>query len=142
MSHQQGPDEDRDRVIADTGWGIKPDDQPSNAAEAAGRASPTYRYDPGEPDVVRRILLAQRRGFNTANRVRVESGRMLIFDINRDAFTVEGLGYGSEHLIPLLQTLGASFNPEELRRVPPDDPTSREYPLSRAWAWGAERPAG
>jgi len=137
----QGPadPESRDRVIADTGWGIKPDDQPANAAEAAGRSPTTYRYDPSEPDVVRRILLAQRRGFNTANRVRVERGRTSILDINGDAFVVEGLGYGDENLIALLQRLGAAFNPQHLRQLPADEPTPREFGLSRAWAWGAER---
>jgi hypothetical protein len=90
---------------------------------------------------VRRILLAQRRGFNTANRVRVERGRTTIIDINRDEFVVEGLGYGDANLIPLLRDLGAAFDPQELHRVSPDDPTAREFPLSRAWAWGAERPA-
>ena len=62
---------DRDRKIVDTGWGIKPDDQPSNTAEAGDAVQRSYRYDPTEPDVIRRILLAQRRGFNTANRVRI-----------------------------------------------------------------------
>ena len=138
MSQQQDRAE-RDKVIADTGWGIKPDDQPANASEAAGRASNVYRYDPTEPDLVRRIMVAQRRGFNTANAVRVERGRTLIFDINRDAFVVEGLGYGDENLIALLQALGAAFNPEELRRLGPDESTPRQFPLSRAWAWGAER---
>ena len=138
MSQQQHRPE-RDRVIADTGWGIKPDDQPANAAEAAGRASQTYRYDPNEPDLVRRILLAQRRGFNTANRVRVERGRMAIIDINRDEFVVEGLGYGDANLVKLLGALGAAFDPEQLVQISPDDPVPREVALSRAWAWGAER---
>ena len=132
---------ERDRPIADSGWGIKPDDQPSNASEAAHRASPVYRYDPHEPNVVRRILLAQRRGFNIANGVRVERGRTTIIDINRDEFVVEGLGYGDVNLIPLLRDLGAAFDPQDLSRVSRDDPTAREFPLSRAWAWGAERPA-
>ena len=131
--------QERDRVIADSGWGVKPDDQPANASEAAHRASRVYRYDPGEPDVVRRILLAQRRGFNTANRVRVERGRIAIIDINRDEFVVEGLGYGDENLVPLLQNLGAAFDPEDLRRLGPDESAAREFALSRAWAWGAER---
>jgi hypothetical protein len=132
---------DRDRVIADTGWGIKPDDQPANAAEAGPGAPRTYRYDPNEPDVVRRLLLAQRRGFNTANRVRVEAGRTSIIDINGDAFVIEGLSYGDQNLIVLLQRLGAAFNPQELKRLTPNEPTSREFKLSRAWAWGAERPS-
>ena len=130
---------DRDRVIADTGWGIKPDDQPANAAEAAGRADHTYRYDPAEPDVVRRILLAQRRGFNTANRVRVEPGRTVILDLNGDPFTVEGLSYGDENLIALLQRLGAPFDPQAFRQFTRDERNTREFTLTRAWAWGSER---
>jgi hypothetical protein len=130
---------ERDRKIADSGWGIKPDDQPANAAEVAGRAASSYRYDPNEPDVIRRILLAQRRGFNTANSVRIEPGRTLIFDINKDAFVIEGLSFGDENLIEVLKNLGAAFNPQELREVKADENTSREFPLSRVWAWGAER---
>ena len=136
-AHPRQPE--RDRVIADSGWGVKPDDQPANAAEAAGRSEPVYRYDPREQDVVRRILRAQRKGFNTANRVRVECGRTAIIDINRDEFIVEGLGYGDDNLVPLLEALGAAFNPEELRRLGADEAVPREFPLSRAWAWGAER---
>src|SRR4029453_6413506 len=104
-----------------------------------GRAPRSYRYDPAEPDLVRRIVVAQRRGFNTATLVRVERGRTLIFDINRDAFVVEGLGYGDEYLIALLQALGAAFDPGELRKLGPDEARAREFALSRAWAWGAER---
>jgi len=140
MSHNRYVSE-RDRQIADTGWGIKPDDQPSDAREAGARSCPTWSYDPAEPDVVRRMLLAQRRGFNTANRVRVERGRTTIIDINGDGFVIEGLSFGDENLIVLLQRLGAAFDPQALRRVAPDDPTPRELTLSRAWAWGAERPA-
>ena len=133
---------DRDRKIADTGWGIKPDDQPSNTTEAGAAAARNYRYDPAEPDVVRRILLAQRRGFNTANRVRVEPGRTIIFDINKDGFIVEGLSYGDPNLIELLERLGAAFDPPEMRRLTRDEATARDFALTRAWAWGAERSGG
>src|SRR2546425_812594 len=104
----------RDRVIADPGWGIKPDDHPANAAERGADAPRVYRYDPTEPDLVRKILQAQRKSFNTANRVRVEPGRTIIFDINKDGFIVEGLSFGDDHLIALLQALGAAFNPQDL----------------------------
>lgn len=137
---QQSNSSERDRVMADTGWGIKPDDQPANAAEARDGAR-TFVYDASEPDVVRHILLAQRRGFNTASRVRVEPGRTTIFDINRDAFVIEGLSFGDENLTHLLQRLGAAFNPQEIRSTAPDAGTIREFWLTRAWAWGAERPA-
>ena len=132
---------DRDRVIADSGWGIKPDDQPANTAEAGADARRSYRYDPAEPDVVRRLLLAQRRAFNMANRVRVERDRTLILDINADAFVVEGLSFGDENLIAVLDALGAAFNPQDVRRLTPDA-APREFALGRAWAWGAERSGG
>lgn len=130
----------QDRRIADTGWGVKPDDQPANASDAQNPVPRTWNYDRSQPDVIRRILLAQRRGFNTAGRVRVEPGRTLIIDINKDVFAIEGLGFGDENLVVLLRSLGAAFNPQELRALGPDEPTPREYLLSRAWAWGAERP--
>ena len=132
----------RDRVIADSGWGIKPDDQPSNTREAGPAALRAYRYDPNEPDVLRKILLAQRRAFNTANAVRIERGRTVIIDINKDEFAVEGLSYGDENLITLLNRLGAAFDPLALGQLTRDEQITREFPLSRAWAWGAERSGG
>ena len=133
----------KDRIIADTGWGIKPDDQPSNSAEAKPGTNGVWKYDPAEPDVLRKILLAQRRGFNTANKARVEANRTTIIDINGDGFVVEGLGFGDENLIALLQRLGAAFDPQDLRKLTANDALAvREYALTRAWAWGAERPAG
>ena len=136
---QQPNEFERDRVIADSGWGIKPDDQPANAAEAGDRALRAYRYDPSRPDEIKQILIAQRRGYNLANRVRVERGRTSILDIHGDAFVVEGLGYGDENLILLLQSLGAAFSPPDLRRLGADESVAREFTLSRVWAWGAER---
>src|SRR5438552_2676643 len=99
---------DRDRKIVDSGWGIKPDDQPANKDEAGKDALRGYRYDPAEPDVIRNILRAQRRGFNLANRVRVEPGRTVIIDINKDEFAIDGMSYGDAKLIELLSNLGAA----------------------------------
>jgi hypothetical protein len=133
---------ERDKKIVDTGWGIKPDDQPSNRREVAHHAPAAYRYDPSEPDVIRKVLRAQRRGFNTANRVRIEPGRLIIYDINKDPFIVEGLSYGDENLIAILKDLGAAFDPVALAALGRDETTPREFALSRAWAWGAERSGG
>ena len=88
---------------------------------------------------MRKILRAQRQSFNTANNVRIEQGRTIVYDINKDGFVVEGLSYGDENLIALLQALGAAFNPQDLRRLTRDESTAREFALSRVWAWGAER---
>jgi len=131
----------RDKVIADTGWGIKPDDQPANAADASGRAEGVRgcRYDPDEPDAVKAIARRQRQTCNTANRVVVEPGRTTIIDINGDAFVVEGLSFASPHLVELLKALGAAFDPRQLAALGPDFTGRREYALGRAWAWGAER---
>src|SRR5205809_4777029 len=112
---------DRDRKIADSNWGIKPDDQPANTREVGDQAMRSYRYDPAEPNVIRKILRAQRRGFNTANGVRIEPGRTIIIDINRDEFVVEGLSYGDPNLNELLMHLGAAFNPQELAKLKSDE---------------------
>ncbi len=130
---------ERDKVLASTGWGVKPDDQPANAEEVADNAKAPMRYDRDEPDILAKILQRQRRGFNKANRVRVGPDEVVIYDINGDSFTVTGLGYGDPKLIELLIHLGASFDPRRLGEIPADDPKVREYELSRSWAWGAER---
>jgi hypothetical protein len=130
---------ERDRKISDSGWGIKPDDQPANAAQPGAAGVRVYRYDPSEPLVVRKILQTQRKSFNTANSVRIEPGRTVILDINKDEFVVEGLSYGDYNLIELLKHLGASFSPPELSKLTRDERGTREYALSRVWAWGAER---
>ena len=133
--------EKRDKVIADTGWGIKPDDQPSNHQEASA-PSDVFQYDSHLPNVVRTMLQLQRRSFNTANRVRIEPGRTTIYDINGDPFMIEGLSYGDPNLIDLLIDLGTIFSPPQLRELKPDTTGIREYPLGRVWAWGADRSGG
>jgi len=138
------PQPSRDRVLADTGWGVKPDDQPANVADAGPSATNTFLYNAhkDEADVVRRILLAQRKGFNAANSIRVERDATVIVDINGDGFRVLGLSFGDERLIELLDRLGAAFSPPELRKLRADTDAPRTYALSRAWAWGAERSGG
>ncbi|HEY7089407.1 MAG TPA: hypothetical protein VH518_15020 [Tepidisphaeraceae bacterium] len=130
---------DRDRKIADSGWGIKPDDQPANAQQPGAAGIRVYQYDASDPQIVRKVLQAQRRSFNTANQVRVEPGRTVVLDINKDEFVIEGLSYGDSNLIEVLKNLGASFSPPELAKLSKDEKGTREYSLSRVWAWGAER---
>jgi len=129
---------EKDRVIADSGWGIKPDDQPANAAHTP-QDRRKYQYDPDEAEAVRNILQTMRHGFNTPNRILVEAGRTTIYDINGDAFVIEGLFFGDEKLIELLKTVGAGFDPLQLAKLGKDYDGVREYTLTRAWAWGAER---
>ena len=140
MSHEQPP-KNKDKVIADTGWGVKPDDQPANRNEAAA-PSDSVTYDPNQPDVIRMLLRMQRRSFNTANRVSVEPGSTKIIDINGDAFTILGLSYGNPHTIELLMELGAVVDPLQFKELPASCPDKREYRLNRAWAWGHERSGG
>lgn len=131
----------RDKIIADTGWGIKPDDQPSNRKEAV-EAHDCVRFDRNEPNVVRNVLRKQRRSFNTANKVRVERGRTTIIDINGDPFVIEGLSFGEPLLIDLLMDIGAAFDPQQMRETPADFQGCRQFSLGKVWAWGAERSGG
>lgn len=132
----------KDKKIADSGWGIKPDDQPANNDEAPTETPTEYHYEPGDENAVREITRAQRRAFNTANRALVQPGKTTIFDINGDAFVVHGLSFGNETLIELLKVIGAGFDPHQLRALGPEYDGTREYDLTRVWAWGAERDTG
>ncbi len=132
------PRHPRDRVIADSGWGVKPDDQPANAGNTADHDR-GYTYDPNDDQAVPKILRHMRKGFNAPNRVLVEPGRTTIFDINGDSYVIAGLSFGNEHLVELLKAVGAGFRPNQLRDLPADFDGIREYALTRAWAWGAER---
>ena len=138
MTNNANKPPDRDKLIADTGWGIKPDDQPANASQTSDDKR-QYHYDPKEPETVRRILLQMRKGFNTPNRVLNERGRTTIYDLNNDGLVIHGLSFGDEMLIELLRALGAGFDPQQLRILGPDHDGVREYTLTRTWAWGAER---
>lgn len=135
---KQGP-HDRDRVLADTGWGVKPDDQPANTHEVAEDVARSYRYEKGTADAVRTILQLQRRAFNRPSRVVIERGRTTILDLNGDPFVIEGLSYGEPDLVALLRAVGAAFDPAAFSRLSPDHDGVREYAVSRTWAWGAER---
>jgi hypothetical protein len=138
-SDPSDPQKPSAKTYADSGWGIKPDDQPSNTNEAGQHASSGMQYDPTDPAMVDTILRAQRRGFNIAAKITVAPGITTIFDLNGDGFQITGLSYGDENLIELLKILGAGFDPRQLRQVSPDDQDTREYTLSRSWTWGAER---
>ena len=129
---------DRDKVIADSGWGVKPDDQPANAGQTPADQR-QYLYQPDENDAIKNILQQMRKGFNTPNRVLVEAGRTTIFDLNGDGFVVSGLSFGDDRLIELLKSLGAGFDPKQLQGLAPDFDGIRDYRITRAWAWGAER---
>lgn len=137
-TNKHDPRKSHDRVIADSGWGVKPDDQPANAEDTA-EDDRGYRYRPDDPDAVRTILRHMRKGFNRPNRVLVEQGRTTIFDLNGDGYRIEGLTFGDENLVTLLQAVGAAFRPRQFRELPADFDGIREYALTRAWAWGAER---
>lgn len=132
------PTDKRDRVIADTGWGIKPDDQPANA-EGTPPANRRFDYSADTPDVIRAILTRMRKGFNAPNRVVVKPGRVTITDLNGDAFVIEGLSFGNPHLTELLRTVGAGFDPQDLRSLGSEFDGFREYSITKTWAWGAER---
>jgi len=137
-AHNEKHDRPRDRVIADSGWGVKPDDQPANAENTAEQDR-NNRYDAQDPEAVRKILRHMRKGFNTPNRVLVKPGRTTIYDLNGDAYVVQGLTFGDKNLVELLKAIGAAFSPRQFRELPADFDGIREYALTRAWAWGAER---
>ena len=128
----------KDRKLAETGWGIKPDSQPANRDEVDDLQD-RFHYRPDDPGGVDEIVRVQARNFNKARRIIVEPGRTRIIDINKHEFIVEGLSFGQDALIELLGQLGAAFSPPLLRTLDADYTGSREFECTARRAWGADR---
>ena len=138
MSQESKRSHSKDRKLAETGWGIKPDSQPANRDEVADPQD-RFHYRSEDPGGVDEIVRVQQRNFNKARRIVVEPGRTRIIDINKHEFVVEGLSFGQEALIELLERFGAAFNAPLLRTLDADYTGTREFECTARRAWGADR---
>ena len=138
MSQESKRSHPKDRKLAETGWGIKPDSQPANRDEVDDPPN-RFQYRPDGPGGIDEIVRVQQRNFNKARRIIVEPGRTRIIDINKHEFIVEGVSFGQEALIELLERFGAAFSPPRLRTLGPDFTGSREFECTSRHAWGADR---
>jgi hypothetical protein len=70
-------------------------------------------------------------------RVLAWKDRVQVHDVNRDVFEIAGLGYADPEIIPVLQSLNASYDPATVHLAPAAEP--KEFPLGRCRPWAEDR---
>ena len=69
----------------------------------------------------------------------IDTGKTVVWDVNKDTMEFPGLTYGNKTLDELLRELGVVFNPQTLHN-PKATPTGvKEYDISAKWTWGHDR---
>ena len=138
MTQDSEHSQPKDRKLAETGWGIKPDSQPANRDEVADLQD-RFQHRPDDPSSIDELVRVQQHNFNKARRIIVEPGRTRVIDINKHEFVIEGLSFGQEALIEVLGRFGAAIDAPLLRTLSADYTGTREYECTARRAWGADR---
>jgi hypothetical protein len=76
----------------------------------------THGYAAGGLDAALEFLKRTRSELRTLRWVRVWKDHLRVIDVNHDFFEIQGIGYPDKDVIPLLQSLCASFNPDTIHQ--------------------------
>ena len=101
----------------------------------APRAS--FDHNPDEPAASVQFLKRTRAELRSLRFVRLWKDKFRVYDVNGDYFEVRGLGYGDEAVVPLLQEVGAAYDPATLHQ--PTDLEYKEFRTSRRHPWAEDR---
>ena len=97
----------------------------------------THDFTPGGLTAALEFLKRTRWELRQLRKVHVHRDRLLILDVNGDAFEVHGVGYPDADVVPLLRAVNTAFDPKTIH-----DPTDAEYKeffTGRRHAWAEDR---
>lgn len=97
----------------------------------------THVYKPGALDAALEFLKRTRWELRQLRRVRVWRDRLEIFDVNKDAFEVRGVGYADPDVVPLLRMVNAAFDPKTVHEPVAVD--YKEFDTGRRHPWAEDR---
>jgi hypothetical protein len=97
----------------------------------------THEYVPGKLADVLQFLKRTRDELRTLRKVRVFRDRLLVIDVNGDAFEVRGLGYPDDDLVAVLDVLNTAYKRESIHQ--PTAAEYKEFKTGRRYAWAADR---
>ena len=69
--------------------------------------------------------------------VRVWKDRYQLFDVNKDYFEIQGVGYPDADIVPLLRMVNAAFDPETVHEPVAVD--YKEFLTGRRFPWAHDR---
>jgi hypothetical protein len=96
-----------------------------------------HEYQEGGTEAALEFLKRTRAELRVLRMVRLGAHSFRVFDVNGDSFEVRGLGYADPAVIPLLQDVGAAYDPATIHR--PTDAEYKELKTGRRRPWAEDR---
>lgn len=96
-----------------------------------------HDYEAGGMDAALEFLKRTRAELRLLRMVRLGTDFFRVYDVNGDSFEVRGLGYSDPAVIPLLQDVGAAYDPATIHR--PTDAEYKELKTGRRRPWAEDR---
>jgi hypothetical protein len=96
-----------------------------------------HHHEPGGLDSALEFLKRTRAELRQLRTVRLWKDRLRVYDVNRDVFEIEGLGYLDPDVVPLLNSVNTAYDPQTIH-----EPTSadyKEFKLGRCHPWAEDR---
>jgi hypothetical protein len=96
-----------------------------------------HEYREGGMDAALEFLKRTRAELRLLRKVRLGKDFFRVYDVNGDSFEVKGLGYSDPAVIPLLEDVGAAYDPATIHR--PTDAEYKELKTGRCRPWAEDR---
>jgi hypothetical protein len=97
----------------------------------------THELSAGRLNEVFDFLKRTRDELRMLRKVHVFPERLLVIDVNGDAFEVRGIGYSHADAPAVLDVLNTVYNRQTLSQ--PTDAEYKEFKTGRRYAWAADR---
>jgi hypothetical protein len=96
-----------------------------------------HDFQTGALDPALEFLKRTRWELRQLRKVHVFRDRLLILDVNGDAFEIRGVGYPDADVVPLLRAVNTAFDPKTVHDPTGDD--YKEFFTGRRHAWAEDR---
>jgi hypothetical protein len=96
-----------------------------------------HDYQEGGMEAALTFLKRTRAELRLLRMVRLGKDFFRIYDVNGDSFEVKGLGYSDPAVIPLLEDVGAAYDPATIHR--PTEAEYKELKTGRRRPWAEDR---
>ena len=97
----------------------------------------THVHEPGGLAQTLEFLKRTRSELRPLRRACAWKERVHIYDVNRDAFEILGLGYPDPDIIPVFQEINAAYDPQTVHL--PTEAEFKEFNLGRRHPWAEDR---
>ena len=96
-----------------------------------------HHHEPGGLASALEFLKRTRAELRQLRTVRLWKDRLRVYDVNRDVFEIEGLGYLDPDVVPLLNSINTAYDPQTIHV--PTSADYKEFKLCRCHPWAEDR---